>query len=280
MDKKILLIGTLDTKGEEFGYLKSSIEATGLQTMVMDAGVLGQPSFEPDIGRSQVARAGGKDIARLIEQKDRGKSMEAMMAGVVSIVQRLYDEEKISGIMGMGGGSGTNLACAAMRVLPFGFPKLVISTLASGDTEPFIQDKDIMMLFSVADILGLNPIIRKIISNGAAAMAGMVKANLQEIAAGKQQKERGPLISATMMGTTTDCVTFAKKIIEDKNMEIVAFAASTSGGRAMENLIGEGLVQGVLDITTTEIINTVAGGVFPPAARGLKLQGSWGCPRY
>ncbi|MDD3776969.1 MAG: Tm-1-like ATP-binding domain-containing protein [Actinomycetota bacterium] len=279
MVKKVLLIGTLDTKGEEFQFFKSTLQERGIQTLVMDAGVLGPPAFKPDISREEVAREGGEEIERLISIRDRGRSMEVMTKGVVGITRKLYRQQEIAAVAGMGGGSGTNLACAAMRALPLGFPKLVISTLASGDTTPFVGEKDIMMVYSVADILGINRITRQIIVNAAAAVAGMVQYGTPSLGTGQKAGDNKALISATMMGATTPCVTFAGQMLKRQDMELVAFAASSSGGRAMENMIEEGWVQGVLDITTTEIINIVAGGVFPASRHRFETAGSKGVPQ-
>ena len=208
------------------------------------------------------------------------------MKGVVKLTKKLYRQDRISGIMGIGGGSGTNLACSGMKILPVGFPKIMVSTMASGNTGTYIGEKDIMMIYSVADILGLNRVTREIISNAAAAMVGIIKSKEESK---KDQAERDadghypakarkPLIAATMMGATTRCLTFAKEYLEKKDFEVVAFHTTGSGGRAMENLIHDGAVDGVLDITTTEIMNTIAGGVFPVGQERISTAAGMGIP--
>jgi len=286
MDKKVLLIGTLDTKGREFDFLNGILNKNGINTIVMDCGVLGKPFFKPDISRYEVALSGGTGIEYLQSEKDRGHSMEVMMKGVLELTGKLYSEGKICGIMGIGGGSGTNLACSGMKVLPTGFPKIMVSTMASGNTQTYIGEKDIMMVYSVADILGLNRVTRAIISNAAAAMVGIIEFREK---AKKELKKPGaaghaadevskPLIAATMMGATTQCLTYTKSYLEERGFEVVAFHTTGSGGRAMENLISDGSVNGVLDITTTEIMNTIAGGVFPVGKERISTAASMGIP--
>jgi uncharacterized protein (UPF0261 family) len=274
MDKKILLIGTLDTKGQEFEFLKNRLAELGIGVIVMDGGVLGTPGFAADITRDLVAAEGGVELAELQKEKNRGKSMEIMENGARKITGKIFGRNRICGIMGIGGGSGTSLGCAAMRILPIGFPKIMVSTVASGDTRSFVGEKDIMMVYSVADILGLNRVTRAILDNAAMAMAGIIK--FKEKVSNSEDKNKDfiikkygksaghkPLIAASMMGVTTPCITIAKEILEKNGFEIIAFHSTGSGGNAMENLINDGLVDGVMDVTTTEIINIPAGGVFP-----------------
>ena len=274
MDKKVLLVGTLDTKGKEFEYLKNELERNNLKVVVIDAGVLDTPFFKADIPRERVAKKGGSNIGNLIKDKDRGKSMKVMMRGVKEITKKLFEQEEIDGIMGMGGGAGSGLASSAMEVVPIGFPKLIISTMACGDTSLFVKDRDIVMLYSVTDVLGLNKILKAIISNGAAAMAGMINSEKKI-----DESEDKLVIGATMLGVTTKCVEKVKKIFESMNYEVIAFHAIDSGGRAFENIIGDGIVEGVMDITTTEIMNTVVGGVFPAGPDRLETAGRLGIPQ-
>ena len=286
MDKKVLLIGTLDTKGREFDFLNRILKKNCLKTIVMDCGVLGKPFFKPDIPRNEVALHGGTSIEKLQTEKDRGHSMEVMVKGVVELTGKLYREGRICGVMGIGGGSGTNLACSGMKVLPVGFPKIMVSTMASGNTGTYIGEKDIMMVYSVADILGLNRVTRIIISNAAAAMTGIIKSgNKPGEAAGVTTTDgygreafRKYLIAATMMGATTPCLTHSKAYLEERDFEVIAFHTTGSGGRAMENLISDGVVNGVLDITTTEIMNTIAGGVFPAGEERISTAAGMGIP--
>ena len=274
MSKKVLVIGTLDTKGREFEFLKERLKSHDLEVVVMDAGILGKPYFKAEIPRGKVAEAGGMDIRELIKTNDRGKSVEIMMKGVKEMTRDLFGKKEFDGIMGMGGGAGTGLASSAMQAVPIGFPKLIISTMACGDTSLYVADRDIVMLYSVTDVLGLNKILRVIISNGAAAMAGMVNDEKT-----KSKSEGKPVIGVTMGGVTTKCVEGVKKILENLDYEVITFHAIGSGGKAFENIVRDGMFKGVLDITTTEIINLVAGGVFPASPERLETAGGLGIPQ-
>jgi uncharacterized protein (UPF0261 family) len=271
--KTVAIIGTLDTKGEEFAFLRRQIESTGLRTLVVDAGVLGQPSFEPEITRDHVARAGGKELKDLRAANDRGLGIAVMAAGATSIIRQLYDDSRIDGLISLGGSAGTTIGTAAMRALPVGFPKVMVSTLASGDTRPYVGTKDIVMIHSVVDIAGLNVLSRRILGNAAAAIAGMVS---HEAA---RPEESRPLLAATMFGVTTPCVTAARRILEERGYEVLVFHATGSGGLAMENLIADGYVSGVLDITTTELADELAGGVMSAGPHRLEAAGLKGIPQ-
>lgn len=271
--KTVAIIGTLDTKGEEFAYLRRQIESAGLRTLVVDAGILGQPTFTPDIKREEVARAGKQELHDLLAANDRGKGVAAMASGATVLIRRLYDEGRIDGVISLGGSAGTTIGTAAMRVLPVGFPKVMVSTLASGDTRPYVGTKDITMVHSVVDIAGLNVLSRRILGNAAAAITGMVK---HEPARPEGAK---PLIAATMFGVTTPCVTAARRILEDHGFEVLVFHATGSGGQAMESLIADGFIDGVLDITTTELADELAGGVMSAGPHRLEAAGLKGIPQ-
>jgi len=271
--KKVAILGTLDTKGEEFAYLREQIELAGVSTLVIDAGVLGQPTFPPDIGREEVSLAGGRQLRDLLAEQDRGRSVTTMAAGAAVVVRRLYDEGTIHGLISLGGSAGTTIGTAAMRSLPVGFPKVMVSTLASGDTRPYVGTKDITMVHSVVDIAGLNVLSRRILGNAAAALAGMVKR--EEI----RTAEVRPLIAATMFGVTTPCVTQARRVLEEHGFEVVVFHATGAGGQAMESLIADGYIAGVLDITTTELADELAGGVMSAGPHRLEAAGLKGIPQ-
>jgi len=271
---KVLLLGTLDTKGEEFGYLKEELEKNKIATIVMDAGTVGKPFFKPDITSEEVALAGGQKLKELQEKGDRGKSVETMMKGVAVLAGKLFDEGKIVGIMGMGGSSGTSLASSAMKAVPIGVPKLIISTVASGDTSGFVGEKDIIMLHSVADISGVNRISRTIFDNAIGAMIGMLKNKKT-----KKDYTEKPLITASMMGVTTDCISQARESLEKNGYEVVVFHAIGSGGKAMESLINDGLVDGVLDVTTVEMSNRLVGGVCDAGPKRMEAAGKKGIPQ-
>ena len=270
--RTIAIIGTFDTKGEEFAFLREWIESAGLRTLTIDVGVLGSPSFTPDISSTEVAAAANENLAALQAERDRGRSVTAMAVGAKALVARLFQQGTIHGVVSLGGSAGTTIATAAMRALPVGFPKLMVSTLASGDIKPYVGTTDICMLPSVLDIAGLNHVSRRIIGNAAAAICGMVQS---EPAVALDQK---PAIAATMFGVTTPCVTAARHILEEKGYEVLVFHATGAGGQAMEQLIEDGVFQAVLDITTTELADELVGGVMSAGPHRLEVAGRKGIP--
>lgn len=253
MKKRILLIGSLDTKADEFGYVQSLIKSRGHEVYIIDTGVMGKPGIKPDVSASEVAVMGDGLLDELRKKGDRGEAVDVMTAGVQKLVPELYKKGLFDGALSLGGGTGTNIATAAMRELPLGVPKVMVSTLASSDVSAFVRDKDIMMLYSVVDIAGLNRISRQVFANAVGAICGMVEQSVEI------NTDR-PLIAATMFGVTTPCVTRFRDIIEKAGYEVVIFHATGSGGRAMESLISEGFFDGVADFTTTEIADEVVGG--------------------
>jgi uncharacterized protein (UPF0261 family) len=271
--RTIALIGTLDTKGEEFSFLRGRIENAGLRTIMIDVGVLGRPLFEGDISRTEVAAAANEDLASLQSERDRGRSVAAMALGATVILRRLFDQQSIHGVASLGGSAGTTIATAAMRALPFGFPKLMVSTVASGDTSPYVGISDICMMPSVVDIAGLNYVSRRILSNAAAAICGMIASGLSS---GPEEK---PAIAATMFGVTTPCVTATRRLLEERGYEVLVFHATGVGGRAMEQLIEDGAFQAVLDLTTTELADELVGGVMSAGPHRLEAAGRKGIPQ-
>jgi uncharacterized protein (UPF0261 family) len=271
--KTVALIGTFDTKGEEFSFLRDRIESAGLRTMMIDVGVLGTPPFAADISQAEVAAAAKEDLAALQKERDRGRSVAAMALGATTILGRLFAQGAIHGVVALGGSAGTTIATAAMRALPYGFPKLMVSTLAAGDTRPYVGIKDICMMPSVLDISGLNHVSRRILSNAAGAICGMVAA---EPAGALDEK---PAIAATMFGVTTPCVTAARRILEERGYEVLVFHATGAGGRAMEQLIEDGAIQAVLDMTTTELADELVGGVMSAGPHRLEAAGRKGIPQ-
>ena len=273
MAKTVVILGTMDTKGEEFGYVKRLIEGHGLKTLIVDTGVLEEPKLKPDVRREEVAKAGGKSIEELVEKKDRGEAMEVMSKGAAAVVARLHKEGKLDGIIGMGGSGGTAVATAGMRALPVGVPKVMVSTVASGDVGPYVATRDITMIPSVVDVAGLNPISREIFANAAGAVAGMVMTDAEKAT------EEKPLIAATMFGNTTPCVDRAREKMEAAGYEVLVFHCTGTGGRTMEDLIDDGFISGVLDITTTEWADEVAGGVFSAGPTRLEAAARVGIPQ-
>jgi uncharacterized protein (UPF0261 family) len=270
--KTVALIGTFDTKGEEFCFLRERIESAGLRTLMIDVGVLGTAPFEPDISQTEVAAAANENLAALKTERDRGRSVTAMAAGAKAILARLFEQGAIHGVASLGGSAGTTIATAAMRALPCGFPKLMVSTLASGDIKPYVGTTDICMMPSVLDIAGLNHVSRRIIGNAAAAICGMVQS---EPASALDQK---PAIAATMFGVTTPCVTAARHILEERGYDVLVFHATGAGGQAMEQLIEDGAFQAVLDMTTTELADELVGGVMSAGPHRLEAAGRKGIP--
>ncbi|HIE29656.1 TPA: UPF0261 family protein [Candidatus Poribacteria bacterium] len=272
MSKTVGIVGTLDTKGEEFRFLKDQIESSGLSTLVINTGVLEEPFFEPDIPADEVAKSGGDDLGEMRKIADRGRNVAAMAKGVAVIAQQLYAEGKIHGIISLGGSAGTTIGTSAMRALPVGVPKVMVSTMASGDTRPYVDTKDIAMMYSVVDIAGINSLSRQILSNAAGAIAGMIKIE-------PPPGEDKPLIGITMFGVTTPCVTAAREILEEAGYECLVFHATGAGGRAMEDLVRGGFLVGVLDVTTTELADELVGGVLSAGPNRLEAAGEMGIPQ-
>ncbi len=264
MAKTVVLVGALDTKGKEFAFVKELIEREGLQTLVVDFGVMGEPYFPPDIPREEVARQGGGDIGALASGQHKDEAMKTMASGLREVIRGLYAEGRLDGILGMGGSGGTSIATTAMRALPVGVPKVMVSTVGGGDVSAYTGSKDITFIPSIVDVAGINSISRAIYTNGAGAIAGMVRMEKPEAKAEK------PLIAASMFGNTTKCVDRARGDLEAAGYEVLVFHATGTGGKTMESLIADGYIAGSLDITTTELADEVCGGVFSAGPeRGL-----------
>jgi len=273
----VLLIGTLDTKGTEIAFVRDQLRQAGLTTLVLDAAVLNPPVFEPDIPRERVFESAGTSLAQLQKAADRGLAVEAAARGAAKIAVELHAAGKVDGVLGLGGSAGTTIGTAAMRALPFGVPKLMVSTLASGQVQPYVGVRDILMLNSVVDISGLNRISRTVLTNAAQAMVGMVSANPQTAIRNAQSDK--PLITATMFGVTTSCVEAARRKMEEAGFEVLVFHATGTGGRTMESFIADGMISGVLDITTTELADELVGGVLTAGRDRLTAAGMHGTPQ-
>jgi uncharacterized protein (UPF0261 family) len=267
----IAILGTMDTKGEEHAFVAAQIRKRGHNTLVIDVGTLGAPTLNVDIPREQVLASIDVDIAGLVERRDRGEAVEAMSQAAPVVLARLVAEQKIDGVISLGGGGGTAIGTAAMRSLPIGFPKVMVSTLASGNTAQYLGVKDIVMVPSIVDVSGINRISRQILTRAAGAICGMVEA-VPEQCADK------PVIVASMFGNTTACVQHAQKILEDAGYEVLAFHATGMGGRTMESLIESGMVAGVLDITTTEWADELVGGMLSAGPTRLEAAARNGIP--
>ena len=251
----IAILGTLDSKADEHLFVADRIRERGHQVLLIDVGTGGEPRIKPDYTRYDVAAATGLDLDPLMERHDRGECVVAISKAVPVFLAQLVERGEIDGVISLGGGGGTAIGTAAMRALPIGFPKLMVSTVASGNTAHYVGTKDIAMMPSIVDVSGLNRISRMIFTRAAGAICGMVEAKVDEDA-GK------PLIVASMFGNTTTCVNIAKGVLEEAGYEVLVFHSTGSGGQAMESLIESGIVAGVLDVTTTEWADEVVGGVL------------------
>jgi len=270
---KICLIGAFDTKGPEYAFVREQILARGHEVLTVNIGVMGSTQrFPVDVEADVVAKAGHSTLEQLQQKKDRGEAMKIMCAGAPAIVEALYADGKIKGILGMGGTGGTTVVTAAMRPLPIGVPKVCVSTAASGDVAVYVGTTDITMIPSVVDVAGVNRISRIIFARAAGAVCGMVEAKVPECGEDK------PVIAATMFGNTTECVNTCVEKLSAEGYEVLVFHATGTGGKTMESLVLEGLVDAVLDITTTEWADTVCGGVFDAGPERLDAPGRMGIP--
>ena len=258
MADTVVLAGALDTKGADFAFVKELIEGAGLATLVVDFGVMGKPALAADVTREEVCAAGGGDLAHLASGGHKDEAMATMARGLAAVVSRLHGEGRLDGIIGMGGSGGTSLATAAMRELPVGVPKMMVSTVGGGDVSAFAGTKDVTFMPSVVDVAGINRISRAIYANAAGAIAGMVRTRAGAAPAANER----PLLTASMFGNTTTAVEHARGLLEAAGYEVLVFHATGSGGRTMEGLIADGYISGSLDLTTTELADTVCGGVF------------------
>lgn len=270
----IYIFATLDTKGSEAAFVAARLREFGLHVALIDAGCLGTPAAGATMSREQFFRAGGFHLADLQRQNDRGAAIAAAAVCAETIARDAFAKQQLSGVLALGGSAGTTIGTAAMRALPIGVPKVMVSTLASGQVRPYVRDKDILMLNSVVDIAGVNCLSAQILNAAAAAIAGMVR--FQAPAASEQTR---PLIAATMFGVTTPCVQHARRLLEAAGYEVLVFHATGNGGEAMESLIRDGQIAGVLDITTTELADELVGGTLSAGPTRLTAAGEKGIPQ-
>jgi uncharacterized protein (UPF0261 family) len=273
----VLLVGTLDTKGSEYAFIRDLLHRSGVDTLVLDAGVLGDPGSLADIASSEVAGAGGSTLDALRAAGDRGAAVATMARGATAIALRLLGQGRLDGAFALGGTGGTTIASEVMRALPVGFPKLIVSTVAAGDTRPYLGGKDIALMYSVVDVAGLNSVSRPVLSNAAAAVAGMVTAAPAGTspAVGPDR----PVVAASMFGVTTPAVEAARRRLDELGYEVLVFHCTGVGGQSMEGIIEAGLVAGVLDLTTTELADELVGGVFSAGPTRLTAAGRAGIPQ-
>jgi uncharacterized protein (UPF0261 family) len=271
----VILIGTLDTKGIEVGFVRDLLAAKGIETLVIDAGSLDPPRIDADIARDRVFSAAGTTLDDLRASGDRGFAVAAASRGVEAMVRELAIRGQVDGVIGLGGSAGTMIGTSAMRALPFGVPKVMVSTLASGQVGPFVGGSDIFMLHSVVDVAGLNRLTRAVLGNAANAMSGMIARRAEC----DHTEDESRLIAATMFGVTTPCVDRARKALETQGWEVLVFHATGVGGRAMEGLIRDGRIAGVLDLTTTELADELVGGILSAGPDRLESAGRAGIPQ-
>jgi uncharacterized protein (UPF0261 family) len=263
----VVLLGTFDTKGTEYAFLRERLREHDVDVLLVDCGV-NEPSVEPDIGRAELV----PNVAELASAGDRGAAVTAMAEGAERVVTQLHAAGRLDGILALGGSGGSSIATRAMRALPVGVPKLMVSTVASGDTRPYVGAVDVTMMYSVVDISGVNSVSARIMANAAGAIAGMVKATVPPLA-------EKPLVAASMFGVTTPCVTRARERLEEHGYEVLVFHATGAGGESMEALARGGYLAGVLDATTTELADDLFGGVLSAGPARLEAAGASGVPQ-
>jgi uncharacterized protein (UPF0261 family) len=274
----VVLIGTLDTKGHELAFVRDLLHGQRLETLVIDAGSMGPPVFLAEISRDEVFRRAGTSAEAVRERGDRGAAVADAARGVAAIVADLHIRTRIEGVFALGGSAGTVIGTSAMRALPFGLPKVMVSTLASGQTRPFVGGSDIMMVHPVADLAGLNRLTRKALTNAALALAGMIRLPRPEPDASDSDRNR-PVVAATMFGVTTPCVDRAREVLEAEGVEVLVFHATGVGGQAMEGLVRDGEVSALLDLTTTELADELVGGILSAGPERLEAAVRRGLPQ-
>jgi uncharacterized protein (UPF0261 family) len=270
----VFLFATLDTKGREAGYVRGLLASWGVDVTLVDVGSLGPPAVVADIPRERIFELAETTTDAMQKGGDRGQAVTKAAEGAARLAREAHARGDVSGILGLGGSAGTTIATAAMQALPLGVPKVMLSTLASGMVRQFVGDKDIFMLNSVVDILGINRVSREVLSQAARAMAGLVRYPRPE----PEPTDR-PLVAATMFGVTTPCVERARDTLERAGCEVLVFHATGNGGQAMEALIGDGLIAGVLDLTTTELADEHVGGFLTAGPSRLTAAGRAGIPQ-
>jgi len=273
----IAILATLDTKGQEVAFMKGLIEDRGYSATVIDVGPLGPPGIHPDISSEEIARRGGADLSSLIRSGERDRIMEGMGKGAVQVLSDLHRERRIDGVIGIGGNQGSSIASMAMKALPFGFPKYLVSTVASGNIRPYVGHKDIGVVFSVGDFLGgPNPVTRVVLANAVFALVGMAEYGEKTV---KKPPQR--TIAVTALGNTEPAASEAVRLLHEKGFQMIPFHASGAGGSAMEELVEEGVIDGVLDLTPHELTEEVVGaGAYMPVKPGrLRAAGAKGIPQ-
>ena len=272
----VALIGTLDTKGAEYAWLAEQLDKHGVQALFVDVGSFSASPLA-NISSDDVIAAADSDAAALRERRDRGEMMQVMSVGAARIVRDLAVSGRIHGLLALGGSGGSSVAAAAMQALPVGFPKLLVSTMASGDVKPYVGEVDATLMYSVVDVAGINSVSSQVFANAVAAIAGMARAYEDRLAAAPA--EHKPVVAVTMFGVTTPAADEARDTLTDLGYEVLVFHATGAGGRAMEKLAESGLLAGVCDLTTTELADDLVGGVLSAGPRRLEMAGRVGLPQ-
>ncbi|MEU9086580.1 Tm-1-like ATP-binding domain-containing protein [Streptomyces sp. NPDC048357] len=278
----VVLVGTLDTKGVEYGWLRERLLRAGVEVVLVDTGIMGEPRVPADVPRDAVARAAGTDLSELRAAADRGAAVTTMARGAEATLLRLHAEGRLHGVLAIGGSGGTSIATRAMRALPLGVPKLMVSSMASGDVSPYVGSSDITMMYSVVDIAGINSVSGPVLANAVEAIAGMARAYARaslehrppRLGAGAR-----PLIAASMAGVTTAGVDAARERLTDLGYEVLVFHVSGTGGRTLETLAGQGIFAGVLDLTLSELADDLCGGILTAGPDRLSAAGRAGIPQ-
>ncbi|MFJ6755210.1 MULTISPECIES: Tm-1-like ATP-binding domain-containing protein [unclassified Streptomyces] len=278
----VVLVGTLDTKGVEYGWLRERLLRAGVEVVLVDTGIMGEPRVPADVPRDAVARAAGTELPELRAAADRGAAVTTMARGAEATLLRLHAEGRLHGVLAIGGSGGTSIATRAMRALPLGVPKLMVSSMASGDVSPYVGSSDITMMYSVVDIAGINSVSGPVLANAVEAIAGMAgayaRASLERrpprLGAGPR-----PLIAASMAGVTTAGVDAARERLTDLGYEVLVFHVSGTGGRTLETLAGQGIFAGVLDLTLSELADDLCGGILTAGPDRLSAAGRAGIPQ-
>ena len=272
----VALIGTLDTKGAEYAWLAEQLDKHGVQALFVDVGSFSASPLA-NVSSDDVIAAADSDAAALRERRDRGEMMQVMSVGAARIVRDLAVSGRIHGLLALGGSGGSSVAAAAMQALPVGFPKLLVSTMASGDVKPYVGEVDATLMYSVVDVAGINSVSSQVFANAAAAIAGMAQAYEDRLAAVPAGHK--PVVAVTMFGVTTPAADEARDTLTDLGYEVLVFHATGAGGRAMEKLAESGLLAGVCDLTTTELADDLVGGVLSAGPRRLEMAGRVGLPQ-
>ncbi len=272
--RSVFLVATLDTKGREAAYVRDLLVSWGIPVTLVDAGAIAAPMVRADVPRERIFELAGTSAHEVLERGDRGHAVTAAAAGAARLAREAFARGEVSGVLALGGSAGTTIGTAAMKALPLGVPKVMLSTLASGTVRQYVGDKDICMLNSIVDIVGINRVSRTVLTQAAAAMAGLIAhpASAAEVA-------DKPIVAATMFGVTTPCVERARETLEREGYEVLVFHATGNGGQAMESLIADGLIEGVLDLTTTELADEHVGGFLTAGPDRLTAAGRKGVPQ-